>query len=144
MSKEFKKIFVVNDYSKVKISEEYIELEQFYLSFFPRIRCRKFNDVYTLAVKVPLDNHRKIEVQHQITKEEFEELRERRVSKIVNKQRHDVKFGNDIGIYDEFFGDFDLKILSMEFADDEELNNFKTPDFLKEVGDLLSADDMKR
>lgn len=144
MSKEFKRIFIIKDYSKVVISEEFITFEQFYLNFSPRIRCRKFNDIYTLAVKVPLNKHKKIEVQHQITKDEYEELRNKRVSKIVNKQRHDVRFGDDIGIYDEFFDDFDLKILSMEFADDEELMNFKTPDFLEDVGDILSEDDMKR
>jgi CYTH domain-containing protein len=144
MSKEFKKIFIIKDYTKVKISEEFINLEQFYLCISPRIRCRKLNDVYTIATKIKVGKSEKIEFSSYITEREYNQLKENRISKIVTKERHDIKFDNEIGLYDIFSGDFDLKIASMEFKDYEEMMNFNVPDYLEEVGDLVSEEDMKR
>ena len=143
MSKEFKKIFKIIDHSKVKISEEYIDIEQFYLDFYPRIRCRNFNNNCTMAVKVVVENNEKIEHSFSISKKEYEELKKQRVSKLMTKRRHEAIFETHIGIYDEFHGELNLNILSMEFESREEMDKFKTPLFLLETGDILTVEELK-
>ena len=143
MGKEYKRVFKILDYSKVDISKNFIVLEQFYLNFTPKIKCRRMSNKYTLDLKIPITNNEKIEHGREIDKEEYEILKEQRVSKIITKRRHSIFFDGNLGFYDEYYGEFDLKLVSLEFETIEEMNSFKVPKYLKEIGDcVLSINDL--
>lgn len=143
MSREFKKVFKINDMSNVEIGKSFVSLEQFYLNFYPRIRCRNFQGNCTMTVKISLGSGEKIEHAHTISKEEYNKLKSIRVSKLITKHRHQANFDGNIGIYDKYYGDLSASILSMEFESKDELNNFKTPVYLIDTGDIFSVEDLK-
>ena len=146
---EYKKIFKILDKTKIIPSTEYIVLEQFYLNFYPKIICRKMmvpnSDPYmSITTKVKKDNNTAIEFSSNISFKDYEKLKEQSVSKILSKQRRSFTYKDDIFILDKYFGDFNFEIATIEFKDEEELNDFICPDFLEECGDILSIEEIKR
>lgn len=143
MGKEYKRVFKILNYGKVDISKNFIVLEQFYLNFTPKIRCRRMSNKYTLDLKIPITNNENIEHGREIDKEEYEILKEQRVSKILTKRRHSIFFDGNLGFYDEYYGEFNLKLVSLEFETIGEMNSFKVPNYLKETGDnIIRIDDL--
>lgn len=140
MSKEYKLIFTINDYSKVKISEDFISLEQFYLNYFPKVRCRNFNSNCITTTKIKLDNGEKIEYSTPISIDDYNELKEKRLSKLLTKERHSIEFDNTLGLYDIYFGEIILKLVCIEFENNEEMNNFIKPDYFDEFTELNVLD----
>ena len=77
-----------------------------------------------------MDSGEKIEYATEIPLHDYNELKEKRVSKLLTKRRHSISFDNHIGFYDEYHGEIELKIVTMEFETFEEMYNFKKPNFL--------------
>ena len=124
-------------------NSEVIKIEQTYICFSPEIRVRKINDgeEYTFAVKTNMTSDGMIrdEMENSITQEEYNNLIKKQEGNTIYKTRYQFLDGDYLLAVDIFSGELDgLAYLEIEFENQEEANNFQTPNWvLKDVtGDI--------
>ena len=101
------------------------ELEQGYLCTSPVVRIRKDNDQYELTYKSSGLMVRQ-EYNLPLTKEAYEHLREKVDGRLIVKTRYKIEL-------DIFHGDLAPLILAeVEFADEDEANQFTPPEWFGE------------
>ena len=109
------------------------ELEQGYLCTAPVVRIRKDNDIYELTYK-----SRGLMVRQEynlpLTKEAYEHLRKKVDGRLITKTRHEIPLDDRHKIeLDIFHGDLAPLILAeVEFADEDEANQFTPPKWFGE------------
>lgn len=113
-------------------NSEMIKIEQTYISFSPEIRVRKINEgeKYTFAVKTNMvsDGMIRDEMEREITQEEYNNLIKKQEGNTIYKTRYQFLDGDYLLAIDIFSGELDgLAYLEIEFENQEEANNFKTP-----------------
>ena len=109
------------------------ELEQGYLCTSPVVRIRKDNDQYELTYKSSGLMVRQ-EYNLPLTKEAYEHLREKVDGRLIVKTRYEVPLDDRHKIeLDIFHGDLAPLILAeVEFADEDEANQFTPPEWFGE------------
>lgn len=124
-------------------NSEVIKIEQTYICFSPEIRVRKINNgkEYTFAVKTNITSDGMIrdEMENSITQEEYNNLIQKQEGNTIYKTRYQFLEGEHLLAIDIFSGDLDgLAYLEIEFENQEEANNFQTPNWvIKDVtGDI--------
>ncbi|MBQ8300068.1 MAG: hypothetical protein IJX99_09525 [Clostridia bacterium] len=122
---------------------EVLKIEQTYICFSPEIRVRKINDgqQYSFAVKTNMtsDGMTRDEMEKNITKEEYENLVAKKEGNTVYKTRYQLLDGDYLIAIDIFEEQLEgLAYMEIEFENQEEALNFKTPEWvIKEVtGDV--------
>lgn len=120
------------DLSKADITK----IEQTYICFSPEIRVRRLNNgqSYTFAVKTGItsDGMTRNELEEDITKEEYESMVKKQEGNTINKTRYQIYDDGYIYAIDIFSGDLaGLAYLEVEFENQEEANDFETPDWVK-------------
>jgi CYTH domain-containing protein len=113
-------------------SKEIIDIYYPLSSRHPTLRLRKNGDKYEMTKKQPINNNdSSIQEENTIplTKEEWENL-----SKAQGKKTHKIRYyypyQSKIAEIDVFQGDLKgLVLVDIEFNDEKEKNQFKTPDF---------------
>ena len=109
------------------------ELEQGYLCTAPVVRIRKDNDIYELTYK-----SRGLMVRQEynlpLTREAYEHLRKKVDGRLITKTRHEIPLDAKHKIeLDIFHGDLAPLILAeVEFADEDEANQFTPPKWFGE------------
>lgn len=116
-------------------NSEVIKIEQTYICFSPEIRVRKINDgeEYTFAVKTNMtsDGMVRDEMENSITQEEYNNLIKKQEGKTIYKTRYQFLDGDYLLAIDIFSGELDgLAYLEIEFENQEEANNFQTPNWV--------------
>ena len=108
-------------------------IEQGYLNTTPVIRIRKDNDKYELTYKSSGLMVRQ-EYNLPLTKEAYEHLREKADGRLIVKTRHEIPLDDRHKIeLDIFHGDLAPLILAeVEFADEDEANQFTPPEWFGE------------
>ncbi|MBO5478043.1 MAG: adenylate cyclase [Clostridia bacterium] len=114
---------------------EVLYIEQTYISFSPEIRVRKINngEDYTFAVKTNMTSDGMIrdELENQITEEEYNNLITKKEGNTIYKTRYQLFDGNNLLAIDIFSNDLEgLAYLEIEFENEEQANNFETPDWV--------------
>ena len=105
------------------------ELEQGYLCTSPVVRIRKDNDQYELTYKSSGLMIRQ-EYNLPLTKEAYEHLRKKADGRLIVKTRYDDRHKIELDI---FHGDLAPLILAeVEFADEDEANQFTPPEWFGE------------
>lgn len=124
-------------------NSEVIKIEQTYICFSPEIRVRKINDgkEYTFAVKTNMTSDGMIrdEMENSIIQEEYNNLMKKQEGNTIYKTRYQFLDGDYLLAVDIFSGELDgLAYLEIEFENQEEANNFQTPNWvIKDVtGDI--------
>lgn len=124
-------------------NSEVIKIEQTYICFSPEIRVRKINDgkEYTFAVKTNITSDGMIrdEMENSIIQEEYNNLMKKQEGNTIYKTRYQFLDGDYLLAVDIFSGELDgLAYLEIEFENQEEANNFQTPNWvIKDVtGDI--------
>lgn len=109
------------------------ELEQGYLCTSPVVRIRKDNNQYELTYKSSGLMVRQ-EYNLPLTKEAYEHLREKADGRPIVKTRHEIPLDDCHKIeLDIFHGDLAPLILAeVEFADEDEANQFTPPEWFGE------------
>jgi CYTH domain-containing protein len=116
-------------------NSEIIEIEQTYICFSPEIRVRKINNgkEYTFAVKTNITSDGMIrdEMENSITQEEYSNLMKKQEGNTIYKTRYQFLDGDYLLAIDIFSGELDgLAYLEIEFENQEEANNFQTPNWV--------------
>lgn len=116
-------------------NSEIIKIEQTYICFSPEIRVRKINDgeEYTFAVKTNMTSDGMIrdEMETYITQEEYNNLIKKQEGKTIYKTRYQFLDGDYLLAVDIFSGELEgLAYLEIEFENQEEANNFQTPNWV--------------
>lgn len=116
-------------------NSEVIKIEQTYICFSPEIRVRKINDgeEYTFAVKTNMtsDGMVRDEMENSITQEEYNNLIKKQEGKTIYKTRYQFLDVDYLLAIDIFSGELDgLAYLEIEFENQEEANNFQTPNWV--------------
>ncbi len=119
------------DLSNSKITK----IEQTYICFSPEIRVRKINDgeEYTFTVKTNMtaDGMTRDEMEIYITQEEYNNLIKKQEGNTIYKTRYQFLDGDYLLAIDIFSGELEgLAYLEIEFENQEEANNFQTPDWV--------------
>lgn len=114
---------------------EIIKIEQTYICFSPEIRVRKINDgeEYTFTVKTNMtaDGMTRDEMETYITQEEYNSLIKKQEGNTIYKTRYQFLDGDYLLAVDIFSGELDgLAYLEIEFENQEEANNFQTPNWV--------------
>ena len=117
-------------------SADISEIEQTYICFSPEIRVRKINNgqMYTFAVKTGIteDGMIRNEIDEEITKEEYESMLKKQEGNTINKTRYQLYDDGYLYAIDIFDGDLKgLAYLEVEFENQEDVENFETPDWVK-------------
>ena len=122
---------------------EIFKIEQTYISFSPEIRVRRINEgqEYTFAVKTNLTSDGMIrdELEDSITEEEYNNLIKKKEGNTINKTRYQFLDGDYLIAIDIFSEELQgLAYMEIEFVNEDEANNFKTPSWvIKDVtGDI--------
>ena len=116
-------------------NSEITEIEQTYICFSPEIRVRKLNNgkEYTFAVKnnMTSDGMIRDEMEAFITQEEYNNLMKKQEGNTIYKTRYQFLDNGYVLAIDIFSGELDgLAYLEIEFENQEEANNFKTPEWV--------------
>ena len=112
----------ISDYDKNEISQGYLSVE-------PVVRIRRMNDNYYLTIKSSGLISR-IEVEKNITKDEFNELKQIVKGNLIEKTRYNIPYNGYTLEIDEFHGLFEgLKYGEVEFPDVESSQNFTPPGY---------------
>ena len=109
------------------------KLEQGYLCTSPVVRIRKDNDQYELTYKSSGLMVRQ-EYNLPLTKEAYEHLRKKADGRLIVKTRYEIPLDDRYKIeLDIFHGDLAPLILAeVEFADEDEANQFTPPEWFGE------------
>ena len=124
-------------------AEKY-EIFQTYLNFSPEIRVRNINDSeYILTIKCDTALKGFVREEHEwlISKEEYDNLLNKKEGNTINKTRYILEDEKGIEMeIDIFSGDLEgLAYLEIEFVDTESANNYLAPDWvIKDVTTDLS------
>lgn len=116
-------------------NSEIAKIEQTYICFSPEIRVRKINDgeEYTFAVKTNMTSDGMIrdEMEDSITQEEYNNLMKKQEGNTIYKTRYQFLDDGYLLAIDIFSGELEgLAYLEIEFENQEEANNFKTPEWV--------------
>ena len=153
MNKEIERKYAIkylpNNIKITKIKD--IEQAFIYKDNNTHIRIRKItnrkeqtiNYIYTIKTKGDIqykDNSnigQKYEIENYISKEEYEDLMQKRISNIINKTRINVPIENGLIVEIDIYYDYLEGFLTaeIEFSSEEIAENFNKPDWLgKELG----------
>lgn len=150
MNKEIeKKYSIINlpdDIEIIKIQD--IQQTFIYRDNNTHIRIRRLTNrkdkttqyVYTVKTKGDIQYNndwniaRKYEIESYISKEEYEELIQKRITNIINKTRINVPIENDLVVEIDIYYDYleGLITAEIEFPDEETAKIFEKPDWLGE------------
>lgn len=123
---------------------EIFEIEQTYICFEPEMRVRRINNgkQYSFAIKrnTTSDGMIRDEYETSITKTEYENLLDKKEDATITIHKTRYQLLDDDGelvaidiFHDELNG---LAYMEIEFANEEEANNYETPDWvIKDVTD---------
>lgn len=122
-------------YDLSNVNAEITEIEQTYICFSPEIRVRKLNggSQYTFTVKTNMtsDGMTRDEFENYITEEEYNNLIKKKEGNTIHKTRYQFLDGDNLLAIDIFHDDLDgLAYLEVEFANEEEANEFETPNWV--------------
>lgn len=111
---------------------KHTDMEQCYLSSSPTLRIRKAGDVFVFTFKRHRSNDvgaiSNVEIEFPIPADKYKELREERMSGIVEKTRYYIPLGNLTAELDIFHGEHEgLKMVEVEFPTLEEAAVFVPP-----------------
>lgn len=114
---------------------EIIKIEQTYICFSPEIRVRKINDgeeySFTVKTNMTADGMTRDEMETYITQEEYNNLIKKQEGNTIYKTRYQFLDGDYLLAVDIFSGELDgLAYLEIEFKNQEEANNFQTPNWV--------------
>lgn len=154
MKQEIERKYAIEYLPKELDIESIVNIEQafIYKDINTIIRIRKIEEkkptqkqfyIYTVKTKgdIQYDNEyniaRKYEIETEITKEEYENLINKKISNIINKTRITTIISDnkmiEIDIYDDYLEG--LLTAEVEFENEEEAQKFIKPDWLgKEIG----------
>ena len=150
MNKEIEKKYSIknlpDDIEIVKIQD--IQQAFIYRDTKSHIRLRKLDDrkakttqyVYTVKTKgdITYNNDYNIarlyEIESYISKDEYEDLMQKRIANMINKTRINVPIENDLVVEIDIYYDYleGLITAEIEFPDEETAELFKKPDWLGE------------
>lgn len=150
MNKEIEKKYSIKN---LPDDIEIIKLQDIQQSFIYRdikshIRLRKIDDrkakttqyVYTVKTKGDISYNndyniaRLYEIESYISKDEYEDLIQKRISNMINKTRINVPIENDLVVEIDIYYDYleGLITAEIEFPDEETAKSFRKPDWLGE------------
>lgn len=150
MKQEIERKYAVKEFpDNLKISK-ILEIEQVYLyrDNFTNLRVRKITDkkqgttqyIYTAKTKGDIEYNnsyqigRKYEIENEITKEEYEELKKTKISNIINKTRIIIPIEENLKVEMDIYYEYleGLLTAEIEFPNIEIANTYKKPDWLGE------------
>ncbi len=111
------------------------DIQQTYLCFDPEMRVRNYNNgesyEFTIKNNMTEDGLIRDEVNIDITKEQYDNLIIKKEGNTIHKVRYQFYDDGQLIAIDIFKGDLEgLAYMEIEFATEEESNNFKTPDWV--------------
>lgn len=106
-------------------------ISQGYISTTPVVRIRQYDDQYILTIK-SAGLMERIEVEKELTEEEFNELSTMVVGNLIQKDRYKIPLQDSLTLeLDVFHGDFeDLIIAEIEFETIEKAESYNAPGYL--------------
>lgn len=151
MKKEIERKYAVNSLPKGLKIEKAIDIEQafIYRDENTLIRIRKIQEtypnnnttyIYTIKTKGDIqynnkyDIGKKYEIESEIEKEEYEKLKPRKISKIINKTRINIPIQENLKVEIDIYKDYleGLLTAEVEFLNEEEAKQFQKPDWFGE------------
>lgn len=125
------------------IGVQVFDIQQTYICFEPEMRVRNYNNgqfyEFTLKNNMSKDGMIRDEVNIDITKEQYDNLIKKKEGTTIHKVRYQLYDDGQLIAIDIFKDNLDgLAYMEIEFATEEESNNFKTPEWvIKDVtGDI--------
>lgn len=151
MKQEIERKYAVKSLPKDLKIERAIDIEQAYIykDENTSIRIRKVQEtypnnnityIYTVKTKGDIqynnkyDIAKKYEIENKIKKEEYEKLKLRKISNIINKKRIVIPIQENLKVEIDIYKDYleGLLTAEVEFANEEDAKNFKKPDWFGE------------
>lgn len=149
MAKEIENKYALKYFPENLPIEEQKELEQAYIycDKFTTIRIRKENSsnkenikyIYTIKEKIAKEKNTetnvKEEIEHELTKEEYEKLLSKKISNKIEKTRYVIKISNtlkaEIDIYKGVLEG--IRNVEVEFKTEEEALEFQKPEWFGKI-----------
>ncbi len=150
MKQEIERKYTIKQFPEELKIDKILEIEQVYLyrDNFTNLRVRKIikpkegtrQYIYTVKTKGDIEytnNYqigRKYEVENEITEEEYNELKKKKLSNIINKTRLIIPIEQELKVeIDVYYGYLEgLLTAEIEFPNLEMANTFKKPNWLGE------------
>ncbi len=150
MNKEIERKYAVKEFpSNLKISKIFkIDQAFIYKDINTIIRIRKVTDkkekttryIYTIKTKGDIEYNntydivKKYEIENDISKEEYEELMQRKISNIINKTRIDIPIEDNLKVEIDIYYDYleGLLTAEIEFPSEEMAKSYQKPSWLGE------------
>lgn len=154
MKKEIERKYEVNSLPKDLKIEKAMDIEQvvIYKDENTHIRIRKVQEtypnknttyIYTIKTKGDIkynnkyDIGKKYEIESEIEKDEYEKLKQRKISNKINKKRIVIPIEENLKVEIDVYKDYleGLLTAEVEFSNEENAKDFQKPDwFGKEIG----------
>lgn len=151
MKQEIERKYAVNSLPKDLKIEKAVNIEQafIYRDENTHIRIRKIQEtypnnntkyIYTVKTKGDIqynnkyDIGKKYEIENEIEKEEYEKLKPRKISNIINKTRIVIPIQENLKVEIDVYKDYleGLLTAEVEFSNEEEARNFQEPNWFGE------------
>ena len=116
---------------------EHLDINQAYICFAPTIRIRAISNMneYILTMKSKSNDGglSRQEYELNITKQEYEDLLNKKEGLVINKTRYKLPYGEYLMEIDIFHDEYEgLAYMEIEFESDELAKSFIAPDWVKD------------